>query len=122
MLNQLNHPPQITTTTGTSGTNGGGIKDVANSSELSSLITANSGKLIVLKSYMDTCPVCKAYAPTFSQFPSQYPTVIFAQYNAGRPSDLTTKLGLATVPATTLYISNTTPLTQIAGIQFWVHL
>lgn len=93
------------------------IKDVKNTSELQSLLNANKTKLVVLKAYLDTCPVCKAYAPTYSQFPNEYPTVVFAQYNAGRPTDLSTKLNLKTVPTTSFYKNcNSTFINQIAGI------
>ena len=95
----------------------GGIKDVRNTSELQSLLNVNKTKLVVLKAYLDTCPVCKAYAPTYSQFPTEYPTVVFAQYNAGRPTDLSTKLNLKTVPTTSFYTNGSaTSINQIAGI------
>jgi len=93
------------------------IKDVRNISELQSLLNANKTKLVVLKAYLDTCPVCKAYAPIYSQFPNDYPMVVFVQYNAGRPTDLTTKLSLKTVPTTSFYTNgSSTFINQIAGI------
>ena len=112
---KITTPAKITSTTTSTTTS---IKDVANSSELQNLLNTNQGKLVVLKAFTDTCPVCKAYGPTYVQFPTQYPNVVFAQYNAGRPTDLTTKLQLSTVPTTTFYVGgNSTPISNVVGIQ-----
>lgn len=110
--------PQITpskSTTPQTTTTPQPIKDVSNSNDLQTILKANSGKLVVLKSYLDTCPICKAYGPTYSKFPLEYPSVVFTQYNAGRPTDLTSKLSLSSVPMTTFYI-NSNSINQIAGL------
>ena len=92
------------------------IKNVSNIADLQSVFSANPGKLVVLKAYTQTCSVCQAYAPTYSQFPPQYPTVVFAEYDAGNPSDLSTKLNLQFVPTTVLYIGGNS-VAQFVGLQ-----
>lgn len=102
------------TGTGTGGT--GTIKDINNNSDLQATISANPGKMVVVKAYMPTCPVCAAYAPTYTQFPSQYPNIVFTQYNAAKPTDLTSMFKLTLVPTTAFYF-NGSQTGLVSGLQ-----
>ena len=66
-------------------------------------IAIDSGKLVAVDIYTDTCPACAMLEPVFEQASDETDEAVFASVNAGRCPEIVSEFKIMSVPTLLLF-------------------
>jgi len=87
---------------------------ISSQSELSSIISKNKNRLIVVDFFATWCGPCKMISPTFESLPNQFPDAIFCKVDSDQCQDIASSYSVSALP-TFVFLKNGSEVDRLRG-------
>lgn len=94
----------------------GKVTEVSSLGQLDGILTANTGKLVVMDFFANWCGPCKMISPIYDKLASEgaHPNTVFLKVDVDTASDVTAKYAVSSMP-TFVFLKNGAVVDRFAG-------